>query len=210
MKTKITFLLFSFFSFASLAQTDDYYVPAKPKLQDRVSGSIMAGTGVSFMGNSGNTAVSTFIAPKFNFRVSPKFSVSAGLMHYTLSPQSAFTLSNTESLRNGYNRPVSGNLVFVGGEYQLSKKVMLAGAVMTDMNSMNKRNGYKAVSFGMDYKVAEHASIGFRATVSQGSGDYNYDPKRGTYNYNPFMNNPAGLIGGFGEWSTNELNRVIR
>ena len=210
MKTSAS-VLFLLFCLGSSAQTtEDYYVPAKPKItvKDRISGSVMAGTSVSFLNNSKNTAVTTFIAPKINYSLSKKFSLTAGLIHYSF----ASGYGRTESYTTRGTRNLSGNLLFAGGEYKLNKRVLLSGAVMADMNGMSdRRNMYKAASIGMDYKVSEHSSIGFRATVSQGNMDYNFDPKRGSYEYRPFNNNSFGnVLTGFGEWGADGLNRAIR
>lgn len=207
----ITSVLFFFAALCASAQTDDYYTASKPKtkLEDRISGSVTAGTGITFWGNSKNTAVSTFIAPKFNYKVSEKFYLTAGLMHYTLGPNNYYPISNSESLINHSNRNSSGNLVLAGAEYQLNKKVIVSGAFMTDVNSIrNTKDNYKALSLGMDYKVSPHSSIGLRATVSQGSSDYMFDPNRGTYNYNPTQNTFGNVFSGLGQWSAEELNRV--
>ena len=59
MKTSAS-ILFLLFCLGSSAQTtEDYYVPAKPKItvKDRISGSVMAGTSVSFLNNSKNTLI---------------------------------------------------------------------------------------------------------------------------------------------------------
>ncbi|MCW3072252.1 MAG: hypothetical protein JWO44_2142 [Bacteroidetes bacterium] len=212
MKTSAS-VLFFLFCFGSFAQTtEDYYAPAKPKttVKERISGSVMAGTSVSFLNNSKSTAVTTFIAPRINYSLSKKFSLTAGLIHYSFSP--GFSAGRSESFLVSGKRNLSGNLVFAGGEYKLNKRVLLSGAVMVDANGMNKRqNMYKAASIGMDYKITEHSSIGFRATVSQGNMDYNFDPKRGSYEYRPFTNNSFGnVFTGFGEWGAEGLNRAIR
>jgi len=215
MKASFFSVLFSVLSMASIAQsTDDYYSPVKPKLQvkDRISTSVMMGTQVSFLNNSKSSAVSTFIAPALHYKLSEKFTLNAGLLHYQVSPMTAVAISHDETLLNKGQRMHSGNLVFAGGAYQLNKKLSVNGAVMMDVNSLNNRqNNYKAASLGMDYKVSAHSSIGFRATVSQGSTDYDYNPNRGSYEYHPLTNNSFGnIITGMGQWGTDELNRSIR
>jgi predicted porin len=214
MKTTLS-VLFSLVCIVAFSQgADDYYSPVKPKVQlkDRVSGAVMAGTSLSFAAGSKNPAVTTFIAPKFNYQLSSKFSLTAGLIHYTIAPNTSYVINRSEMLTNGSGRNASGNLVFAGAEYKLNKKVLLSGAVMMDAGGVNERkNNYKAVAFGMDYKVSEHSSIGFRASVSQGSTDYIFDPKRGSYEYQPFSNTSFGnIFTGLGQWGTNELNRSIR
>lgn len=216
MKNFLLPVLFFVSVTAGLAQTasDDYYgATAKPKLlsKDRVSASIMAGTGVSFMSGSKTTAFSTFIAPKINYQLTNKFRLNVGFMHYTATGNTAFLMNRNEGFINRGNRTMSGDLVMIGGDYLLNKRVMLTGAVMTDVNSINsKNNNYKAATIGMDYKISEHSTIGFRATVSQGSSDYFYNPQQGSYQYNPLNGTPANFFSGFGEWSTRSLNGSIR
>ena len=201
---------------AGFAQTatDDYYgAPSKPKLlsKDRVSASIMAGTSVSFLSGSKTTAFTTFVAPKVNYQLTEKFRLNIGFMHYTATPNTAFFLNSNEAIVNRSNQNMSGNLIMVGGDYKLNKKVMLSGAVMMDANGIgNKQNNYKAASLGLDYKVSEHSTISVRTTVSQGSSDYFYSPQRGAFQYNPFNGTPAGAVSGFGEWTTDALNGSIR
>ncbi|MCW3103981.1 MAG: hypothetical protein JWO09_2421 [Bacteroidetes bacterium] len=211
MKTSAS-VLFFLLCLGSFAQTAEDYYPAKRKatVKDRISGSVMAGTSLSFQSNSKNASVATFIAPKINYSLSKKFSLTAGFMHYSLSP--GFGSGRNESYTVAGKRNLSGNLVFAGGEYQLNRKVSLSGALMVDASGMsNRRNMYKAASFGMDYKMTEHSSIGFRATVSQGNMDYNFDPNRGSYEYRPFNNNSFGnIFTGLGEWGADGLNRSIR
>lgn len=214
MKKGIFSVLFSLFCFAAIAQTtEEYYLPSKPKVQlkDRISGSVMAGTSVSFLNGSKTAGFATYIAPKVNYSLSEKFSLTAGLIHYSLSPGTAYPLNRNESLYNSGKHNASANLFFAGGEYRLNKKVTLSGAVMADMKGMNNRqNNYRAVSAGMDYKVSKHSSIGFRATVSQGASDYNYDPKRGSYEYIPLHDSFGNIFTGLGQWGVDELNRSIR
>ncbi|MCW3086453.1 MAG: hypothetical protein JWP12_3819 [Bacteroidetes bacterium] len=179
MKKVYTFLLLVSASVAGFAQTnsDDYYgSPAKPKLlsRDRVSASISAGTGVSFLSGSKTTGVTTFIAPQLNYQLTNKFRLNFGMMHYTMTPNTAFFMNRNEGLFNFSNRNLSGNLVYVGGDYKLNPRLILSGAVMTDVNSLSKqpKDNYKAASIGMEYKVSEHSSIGFKATISQGQQTY--------------------------------------
>jgi len=65
---------------------------------------------------------------------------------------------------------------------------------MTDVNSLNSNNpnnNFKAASFGLDYKVSEHSSIGFRATVSEGQRNY-YNNASPVGGFNP-MFSPMGF-----------------
>jgi hypothetical protein len=210
MKTLFASLLFFFAAFNLSAQEDDYVAPKlKLKPVDRISASVSAGTSVSFSRNTSASSFSTFIAPTLKYKLTERFSVIGGLIHYNLNPNNGYRVYGNESSMS-HHANASGNLIFAGGEYQLNKKLLISGAVMTDVqNKAISRNNYKALSLGMDYKLTEHSSIGFRATVSQGSTDYMFDPGRGTYNYNPVLGNSFGnVIGGFGQWGAEGLNKI--
>lgn len=192
-----------------VAQTisDDYYNPSKPKLvsKDRVSASISMGAGVSFLNSTKNTSYTTFIAPKIGYQLSSKFKLNIGLMHYTAAGN---TFMNQNEAGNTGNKTFSGNLLFVEGQYKLNKRTIMSGAVMYDANGFNasKQNNYKAVSFGLDYKLSEHNSIGFRAILSQGSGNYMLNPKTNTFDYYQSSNPMQTMMSGFGQWGTEQLN----
>lgn len=201
MKKLITSFLFLTVSIISIAQTsnDDYYgAPEKQKLlsKDRVSASITAGTGVNFSSNTKSTSFTTFIAPKISYQLSQKFKLNVGLMHYSASPNSVLYMNRNEAIFNSSNKNISGNLVFVGGDYQLNKRIILSGAVMMNANGLSdKQKDYKAASFGVDYKVSEHSSIKFETTISTGNNPNYYN--------NPFPNSGSNS---FGTGFSNEMN----
>ena len=154
--------------------TDDYYTASKPKVsfQDRVTASIEMGAGVSIF-NKHNTGVTTFIAPKINYQLTPKFKLNIGVMHYTMTGNTMMPLNYNEGLFNRSSHSVTGNLVFVGGEYQLSKRLIASGAVMADVNSLNNNKiNAKAAQLGLEYKVTEHSYIKVSTTIGQGQGNY--------------------------------------
>jgi hypothetical protein len=203
MKKLITSTLFLICASIAVAQTttDDYYQAPKSNFlsKDKVSGSVSMGAGVSFLNSTKNTAFTTFIAPKIGYQLTNKFKLNVGLMHYTVTGNTFMPMNQNEAFLNSGNKTVSGNLIFAEGQYQLNKKVILSAAVMTDVNSFsNKQNNYKAISLGMDYKVTEHSTIGFRANVSQGNSPYSNNriggSSFGTY---PMMQDMFGT--GFGQ-----------
>ena len=213
MKKLIT-LSFCLLVVSLMAQTsgDDYY-GAKPKLlsKDRVSASISAGAGVSFLNNSKNTIYTTFIAPKIGYQITNKFKLNIGLMHYTVTGNTFMPLNQNEGFINNTNKSISGNLIFAEGQYQLNKRTVVSGAVMMDANNYTLKNSnFKAASVGIDYKVSKHSTIGFKATVSQGSPEYYFNPKTGRYDYNPINQGAWGLLTPIAEMGVETLNSVIR
>lgn len=176
MKKLITsaFLLFCASIMMSQTGTDDYYLPVKPKLsfQDRVTTSIEMGAGVSVF-NKSNTGLTTFVAPKISYELTPKFKLNAGMMHYTMTGNAYLPLNYNEGLINTNNKSITGNLIFVGGEYQLNKKLIASGAVMADVISIsNVKLNSKAAQLGLEYKVSEHSAIKVSAIIEQGQGNY--------------------------------------
>ncbi|MBA3972314.1 MAG: hypothetical protein H0X46_09265 [Bacteroidetes bacterium] len=199
MKKLITLSSFCLFCAALCAQTnnEDYYSGSKAKLlsKDRVSASISAGAGVSFLNSSKNPAYTSFIAPNIGYQLTEKFKLNIGLMHYTITGSSFRPLGQSDNFSNSSRKAISGNLIFTEGQYQLNKRTVLSGAVMVDANNYtNKNSNFKAASFGIDYKVSKHSSIGFKAIVSQGSPEYNFNPKTGRYNYNPMNQGAWGIL----------------
>jgi hypothetical protein len=213
MKAIIVSISLFFACLTSVAQ-DDYYSPPVKKIPqtDRINASVMAGTSMSFLNGSKRAALSTFIAPKINYKINERLSLNAGLIHYNFSPYNGYVSRNNEGIMNNRNTKHSGNLIFAGADYKLNKKVILSGAVMVDVKGANNKcNNYKAAAFGLDYKLSERSSIGFRATVSQGNPDYMFNPGNNSFQYSPFSNNAFGnTMGGFGQWGADELNRTIR
>lgn len=211
MKKLISPVLFLFYASTIVAQTstDDYYHPAKPNFlsKDKVSASISMGAGMSFLNSPKNAAFTTFVAPKVGYQVTDKFKLNLGLMHYTITGNTFMPMNQNEAFINNSNRSVSGNLLFVEGQYQLNKRLVMSGSVMYDAN---KQNNYKAAAFGMDYKLTEHSTIGFRASVSQGSTDYFLNPRTNKFDYYPNASPMQNMMSGFGEWGTNQLNSAIR
>ncbi len=219
MKKLIAPIMFLFCASVIVAQTtaEDYYNPPKPKLlsRDKVSTSISMGTGVSFLNSTKNAAYTTFIAPKIGYLLTSKFKLNVGFMHYIATGNTFMPLNQNEAIYNSSNKTFSGNLVLIEGQYQLNKRMTMSGAVMYDANEFNnnKQNNYKAASLGLDYKLTRTTSIGFKATLSQGSGNYMLNPKTNSFDYNPYSNGVFPLqnaMFGLGEWGAGQLNSPLR
>jgi len=211
MKKLITLVLILFCTTAIVAQTltDDYYRPSKSNFlsKERVSGSISMGAGLSFLNSTKNSAYTTFIAPKIGYQLTNKFKLNLGLMHYTITGNTFMSLNRNEAL---INNSVSGNLLFIEGQYQLNKRLIMSGAVMYDANTFAKNNSFKAASLGLDYKLSNHSTIGIKATVSQGSTDYYLNPRSNTFEYSPYTNPIQNAVFGFGQWGEGQLNSITK
>lgn len=193
MKKLITLILILCCSTVIVAQTtteDDYFSKPKTSTKGKISTSVVAGAGVSFLNSTKSTVFTTFIAPKIGYQLTPKFKLNMGFMHYSASGLSFMQLNQDEYILNTSNKPFSGNLVFVGGDYLLNPKLIFSGAVMMDASNIGtKQNNFKAANVGLEYKVSEHSSIGFKAYISQGNGNYNLNSGTGRYGYNPNSSN---------------------
>lgn len=214
MKKLITFalILVSASQLGAQTNTDDYFTASKPKLlsKDRVSASISAGAGVSFLNNSKSTAFTTFIAPKIGYQISERFKLNVGLMYYSITGNTFIPLNQNEALVNSNNKARTGNLLFVEGQYQLNKRVAVSGAVMYDANNFsNKQNNFKAISVGMNYKVSKRSTLSFRTEISQGESPY-YNTRIGTHNFGSTTAPMGTMFGEFGQGLTDCMNSSIR
>lgn len=197
MNKLITLSLSLLFIGSAFAQegTEDYFNPEKPKLfsKDRVSASVSAGTGVSLFNK--NTTFTTFVAPKINYRLTERFRLNVGFMHYTASGNSVMFLNRNEAIVNQTNQRTSGNLISVGGDYLVNKKLIISGAAMVDVNTLGnskKQDQFKAVSVGAEYKLNNSSSIKFETTISDGQGSY-YNNPFGTSLSNSMFDNGSGF-----------------
>ena len=182
MKKLLISILSLIFASVVLAQTDslDYYSPLKSRQseKEKVTVSMSMGASVSFLNQTKSAAYTTYVAPKIGYQVTPKLKLNFGLMHYSVTGNTFMPLSQNEALFNTSNNTVTGNLLFVEGEYKLNKNLIMSGAIMNDANGFNtnKKDNYKAASLGLEYKTSEHTSIKFQTTISSGQGNYYNNP----------------------------------
>ena len=217
MKKLITSILILYCSSVIVAQTtaeDDYFSKPKITSTDKISTSIIAGWGYSFLNSTKSSIYSTFIAPKIGYQISPKFKLDIGLMHYSASGNTFMQLNSDGYILNTGNKPVSGNLVFVGGNYQLNQRLIMSGSMMMDANNLyTKQSNYKVATLGLDYKVSEHSSIGIKASLAQGNSNNYLNSGMENYNYNPNIMNSTGslFLSPLTQWGIeNSFNPVIR
>jgi hypothetical protein len=181
MKNLIISILCIAFASNVFAQTDsvDYYKPFNARQSEvgKVSVNMMMGAGVSFLNSSKSTAFTTYVAPEIGYQYTPKLKMNFGLMHYSVSGNTFMPLNQNEALYNASTKMVTGNLLFVEGEYKLNNRLVVSGAVMNDANGFNNiNNSYKAASLGLEYKTSEHTAIRFQTTISSGQGNYYNNP----------------------------------
>ena len=125
MRKLITLVLLNaLFSFVIRAQAadDDYALPKKKEnTLDKVSASVIAGTGLSFNNSSQNPVMGSFIASQAGYRLSSKWKLNMGMMHYSAS-------GNSSVIHSGDFRAATGasqnnfNAASLGLEYRISDK----------------------------------------------------------------------------------------
>lgn len=177
MEKLITFTLLLFVASFIEAQntSEDYYTQTKPKSisKDRVSASISAGAGVSFLNSTNNAAYTTFVAPKMAYQLNENFKLTIGLMHYSISGNTFMPVNQNEAFLNSRNKTLTGNILFIEGQYKLNKRTTFAGAAMYDANNFSNKNGnLKGVAIGLDYKISKHGTISFQTIITQGETPY--------------------------------------
>lgn len=145
-------------------------------------------TGTSFFTSPGNASGSSFyLAPEFKFKFSPKFKVDAGIMlmqnRINYSMPSAASTERSVVFKSG---PSTDGVAYASGTYEANPRLSFNGSLVTTFSpggysSQNAawRNSFQSMSFGVNYKLTEHMSIGGGVHVIQSTG---FNPYNG-YNY---------------------------
>ena len=186
MKQLITFLFLSVMTIKSIAQSDtsSYYSDKKedvPTFTDRFHAAVSVGAGITSF-NSRTTSTFTYIAPSVQYKKKKKFAFTAGLIHYNLTGNPFITKGRNENSFLNRNQSSSGNIMQLGGLYQLNDRVRLYGSVLYKVNPLtnNKAATFNSTSIGLDYKVNPHTTISIQTNIGQGN------------NLNPYFSNPIG------------------
>jgi|1185.fasta_scaffold15379_3 hypothetical protein len=173
MKKLITSIFTLFIAACSIAQSDTSYIK-KNELSEtrmnRVQTSLSMGAGLSFL-NSGSSSTFTFIAPVFQYQLTPKFKLSAGLIHYNVTGTPFITKGIADNKYLNKNKTYSGNIIQVGGLYQLNERVTVSGSVLYQVNPSTNytQANFNITSLGLDYKVTPRTTLSFKANVLQGT-----------------------------------------
>lgn len=144
-------------------------------------------TGTSFFSSPGYAKGSIFyIAPEFNLKLSPKFKVDAGIMLM----QNRFNYSNPTSLFGEQSvvvksGPSYDGVAYASGNYTFNSRLTFSGSLVKSFSPGGSyqdagwRNSFQMMSFGVNYKLTEHMSIGGGVHFIQSNG---FNPYSG-YNY---------------------------
>jgi hypothetical protein len=123
--------------------------------------------GTSFMYSPNNFyAPSVFIAPNFNYRLSPKFLIHAGLIYEKSSIHTLYSVDN----QSDKIIPMTRTYVYAGGTYLVGPKLSISGSVFKLINNTSKSANYQypyymntqGFQLDLNYKVSNSISVGFQ------------------------------------------------
>jgi hypothetical protein len=136
-------------------------------------------TGFSYGTGSFGKGYSTFVAPAFTYKISPKFSIEAGFrfgrgnMIQTYSPWNSDNLISTGNFNS--------QAVYASGKYKLSKSLNVYGGVYyesirpdyaSDNSSAFRTIEHKASMVGLEYFISEKSKIQIEFRQSNGFNPY--------------------------------------
>ena len=132
--------------------------------------------GTGYAGNfKGNSSFSTYVSPALAYNVSSRFRIKAGVSVINTFGDPYY--SGYDSYYSPVMNPGTTTRVFVQGDYLVSNKIMISGAVYKDFNTFNQNvtdPRYKAPeSQGMllnfNYRPTPHFE--FNASFGYGNGN---------------------------------------
>ncbi len=134
----------------------------------------------------------TYVSPHLSYKVSPKFTLSAGARLET-----TFMNPFNESDYSGYGYPgyySPGSFVYVKGAYQLNDRLIVSGTVYKHFNLFSNpdpayggfENDYKGIIMGVDYKLGENVFIRGEIEISDGYRPYGYPYSNPGFRADPF------------------------
>ena len=148
--------------------------------------SLEAGAGFGSYG-SGQSLFSTYVAPSFAYNVSNRFRVKAGFRIVNYFGGSAFNGSESNSLI----MPVNSTSIFLQGDYLISDKFMISGAVYKDVTPMNplvmdpRQKTFDSEGAIVNFKYRPSERFEINATIEYSNGQRNY-LNSPFYNPSPF------------------------
>jgi hypothetical protein len=187
MKKLITsgFLFILAISGVAQEHTDTLYKRslAHSPVADRISVSVFMGAAMASTNfKSGPVTSGTYIAPLIGYRLTEKFKLNVGVIHYMVNGNSYLPITLGENKFPTGRQQYSGNLFMLEGQYKLNDQLMLSGDLMYDASPLlNKQRSFKAASLALDYKVSEHTTLSIKTMIIQNNG----------YN-SPYSNAPFG------------------
>lgn len=174
MKKLITLLCVFLITFCGHAQSDTtHYLPKSkwaPLSTANIHAAVAAGAGVSLF-NSGQTSTFTFIAPSVQYQFNKKFAFSAGVLHYNITGSPFINRGFGENYYGNNSKNYTGNIVQVGGIYEMNARLSFFGSGMYQVNPYYNRTNvhFNSTSLGLNYKVNEHTSFSIKANIIRGN-----------------------------------------
>lgn len=183
----------------------------KPSLFNykRLGFSMEMGVGVS--GSKSGLGTYTYVAPFLNYLVTPRFRIDVGASYIQ-----GFSNNYSNELQ-GFGRNPSYLSLFARGNYLVSDKLIISGAVyktfdlnkpqISDLNTQKRTLDNYGIMVGAEYKVTEHLTIGAQLSISDrntnGCSPFYQDNsfggcQQGYNSYNPFGYNRHQP--GFSRW----------
>jgi hypothetical protein len=169
-------------------ETEATYTPldtmrTEPVKEQKLTFGLSGGTGVSYSSAYG-ASMSTFLAPHLSYRVSPKFSVNAGLRLQVNSLNNSFSYPTGEGNAVTFYRPATQTFLYTEGVYQVNKKLTLSGTVFAEINTFDipglKSSSYNLNTYGgilgMQYKVGKNSTISAEIQISRGASPQQGNP----------------------------------
>lgn len=175
-----------------------YYTPEQSQQVTKPTINMQVGTGFGVASGAGSFS-NTYIAPCLRYKVSPKFSVTAGAtLGYThlfnYQPYYMAFLPAEAQQQGGFDGSVMSGTFYVQGAYQATDKLKVTGTVFYQQNNMGQISPYlqngniQGVDLQLEYKLSDKVTIGGRLMHSSG-------------NISPYgmFGNPYG-VGGSQNW----------
>jgi hypothetical protein len=167
-------------------------VVKEPDAPSRLDVNMSVGSSFSYSKGFGN-GMATYVAPELSYRLSPRFRLNVGVM-----------LLNSNLVYNRYlflndrpsvvirNKPAFSTLAYVSGDYLINDRLTISAMVMSDLTTSRLGTyspSVQAMSLHLDYKIADHMSIG--AGIHMNNGNYWGYPGYNT-GYSPWSNPVLG------------------
>ncbi len=169
--------------FLNSDSTKTVYDKSPLKKENRLQ--VKLNTGTMYSSLYGNGMFSSYMAPEVGYKVSKKFTLSAGTM-MTYSSVPTF-MQWQESNNNLTNNKMVNYYMFAKGEYMVTNNLRVRAAGVFDVSSFNAGSRLSYSSVGVDYKIKDNFCISADFSVR------NYSPENPMFHnpVNGFYDNPA-------------------
>ena len=126
------------------------------------------------------SAFSTYVAPEFSYRLTPRFSMNAGIMMVSTfgNPYDTYVPSLASGGMSSFST------VYVEGEYLLRPNLLVSGMAFKSFPLSQPAgqgwsqpgNGYQGMSLQVDYSLTKNFHFSGSITITEGRGPGYYSP----------------------------------